>query len=484
MEAALPQLQERTIKPTYPGSSLHEGFDAVIGNTLTQSEQDAWAGRIVRQSDEHTVQTFMPMSQMPTWQNGQMVARSALLRVFAVSDGVHARTGKPRWRVLPGGLARVAGGAADIASMQRGGSSADVWALTEGEVDTTTLLPNALTPAVLAQRKRVVTSRAAENLYWLGRYTERAENSVRLASLTLEYLGGEEQTSVPLLQWLGNMAMSNTLVLPHVPTAEQSRRVFERALIASLASNDGATSVGFNLRALKMTASTVRERLSQEHWNVIVRAEAEMANACAHMALREDYVSDSALRILKTSSDFLAAITGAQTDRMTRDDGWRLLSIGRHVERLAFLAAALTRGFEVNALHSNGGFEAMLALFDSTITFHAQYQQSREVAALTDLLVLDRDNPRSLAWVTHTLRGRLARLEGMQAGVLGAASLTLPDPDQWDLITLCETQPDSVRPPALMDLLEELTQSARAVSDGISTTYFTHASQTKQSLGV
>jgi hypothetical protein len=108
----------------------------------------------------------------------------------------------------------------------------------------------------------------------------------------------------------------------------------------------------------------------------------------------------------------MAAITGAQTDRMTRDDGWRLLSIGRHIERLGFLSRSLTLGLETASVHCEAGFEAMVALFDSTITFHAQFQQSREMAALVDLLVLDRDNPRSLAWVAHTLRGRLAKLAG------------------------------------------------------------------------
>ena len=116
---------------------------------------------------------------------GHVVARSVMLRVFAVSDGAQS------WRVLPGGLARVAGATPDIASMQRGGSSADVWALTTGEVDKTTLLQPHLTPASLTQRKRLVTSRAAENLFWLGRYTERAENAIRLARLTLECLNGE-----------------------------------------------------------------------------------------------------------------------------------------------------------------------------------------------------------------------------------------------------------------------------------------------------
>ena len=493
MQEALPRLNERTIKPTYPGSPVHGSFESVLGHSLSSSELQAWSERIAHNSEEHTVQAYLPLSQIPTWQNtakgkaenrpGRMVARSGLLRVFAVSDTSAGPNEPAQWRILPGGLARVAGSSADIASMQRGGSSADVWVLTRGPVDSTTLLHNKLTPAVLAQRQRLVTSRAAENLYWLGRYTERAENAVRLASLTLECLAGEDQTSTPLLQWLSNMAAINTLVMPGTPTAVQARRVFERALISSLGASDGATSVGFHLRALKMSAATVRERLSQDHWSVIVRCEEDLFSRCAKHAERGEYTPTAALRVLKTSSDFLASITGAQTDRMTRDDGWRLLSIGRHVERLTFLASALMLGFKADAVANEGGFDALLSLFDSTITFHAQYQQSRDVAALIDLLVLDRDNPRSLAWVAHTLRGRLAKLAGEAPGVLGNMSRRVPNPAQWDLAALCDTLPNSTTPHQLMALLQELDNAAFVVSEDISTTYFTHSGQFNKSVG-
>ena len=496
MEEALPRLRDCVIKPTYPGSPSHGSFDSVVGHTLSAREIDEWAGRIALQSEEHTVQAYVPLSQMPTWQTsgpaseakGQVVPRSVILRVFAVSDGPQS------WRVLPGGLARVAGAAADIASMQRGGSSADVWALTRGEVDQTTLLQPHLTPASVAQRKRLVTSRAAENLFWLGRYTERAENAIRLARLTLECLNGEDQSSAPLLAWLSKMAIANTLVLPGVPSALQARRVFERSLIASLGSTEGATSVGYYLRALKMTGAAVRERLSQEHWRVIVRAEDELFTRCAAHARSGDYSSLEALQVLKDTSDHMAAITGAQTDRMTRDDGWRLLSIGRHIERLSFLAHALLRGLETGAVHTEGGFEAMISLFDSTITFHAQYQQSRDLAALIDLLVLDRDNPRSLAWVAHTMRGRLAKLAGSDPDELCALSLRVPDPAAWSLAQLCEALPkiasegtdtsvDTGYFYALNDLLLKCTAAAFNVSDEISTTYFTHSGETNQSVG-
>jgi uncharacterized circularly permuted ATP-grasp superfamily protein/uncharacterized alpha-E superfamily protein len=488
MEAALPLLGERTVKPTYPGSSIHPSFDTVLGRTLSQPALDRLAGRIVRQSEEHTVQAYIPFSQMPTWDSasegsdGAMVARSVMLRVFAVSDGRN-QNGEPKWRVLPGGLARVAGASADIASMQRGGSSADVWALTRGEVDNTTLLPATLTPAVLAQRKRLVTSRASENLYWLGRYTERADNTIRLARLTLEFLGGEDQSSTPLLQWLTRLGQINTLVIAGVPSAVQARRVFERSIIANLASSDGATSVGFNMRALKMAAAKVRERLSQEHWNTIVRAEEELFSQCAALYDAGDFAPNDALRILKQSSDHMAAITGAQTDRMTRDDGWRLLSIGRHVERLNFLATALEHSFESGAVDTDGGFEALLALFDSTITFHGQYQQSRDIAALLDLLVIDRDNPRSLAWVAHTLRSRLAKLAQSATRDLCPMSRKVPAPEDWNLAELCETPSVGPVMPALRKLLQTLCAAAYTVSEDISTTYFTHSGETNQSLG-
>jgi uncharacterized circularly permuted ATP-grasp superfamily protein/uncharacterized alpha-E superfamily protein len=485
MEAVLPRLQSCAIKPTYPGSAVHGNFDAVLGHKLSERELDEWAGRIALHADDHTVQDYMPLSQMPTWQRGDkehgVVPRSVMLRVFALSQGPRS------WCVLPGGLARVAGGTGvDVASMQHGGSSADVWAITTGAVDKTTLLQPSLTPSTLALHKRQVTSRAAENLFWLGRYTERAENSVRLARLTLECLAGEDQTSPTLLSWLGQMALGNNLVLAGVPAltpSPQARRVFERSLIASLGSSEQATSVGYNLRAVRLAGAAVRERLSQEHWGLMQRTEDAFFQSCAHTPTGADYSALHALTALKRSSDHLAAITGLQTDRMTRDDGWRLLSIGRHIERLGFLSNALNSGFDSNAVHHDGGFEAMVALFDSTITFHGQYQQSHAIAALVDLLVLDRDNPRALAWVAHTLRGRLAKLAGSAPDQLGLLSHSVPDPGQWQLEALCNAGADTDYA-TLTDLLHGCNEAAYQVSEEIGATYFTHSGEGGQSLGV
>ncbi len=480
MDAALPRLAESAIKPTYPGSVHHGDFDAVLGHSLSPREIDEWAGRIALQGDDHTVQAYSALSQMPTWRGehaqGQLGLNSVILRVFAVADGLQS------WRVLPGGLARVAGASNDIAAMQKGGSSADVWVLTHDAVDTTTLLAHSLNAHSVAQRKRLVTSRAGENLFWLGRYTERSENQIRLARLTLESLHGEDQSSLPLLTWLSQLAAANTLVLPGVPPAQQARRVFERSLIAGLGSSELSTSVGFNLRALRMAAANVRERLSLEHWNLIVLCEEELSSAAAQMARAAELSALQAQQILKAASDHLSAITGAQTDRMTRDDGWRLLSIGRQIERLGFLSSSLLRGFETSSVLTDGGFDAMVALFDSTTPFRAQFQQSNDIAALIDLLVLDRDNPRSLGWVAQTLRGRLAKLAGSHPQELSELALRVPDPQSWVLEQLCE--PDSgAAYPLLQDLLRQCAQAAYDVSEDVSQLYFTHSDEARQSLG-
>lgn len=473
MEAVLPQLATSVIKSTYTGP----GSGAVLGRTLHRRALDEWAGRIVRAPDEHTVQAYLPLSQMPTWNGRQLAPRSLLLRVFAVPDG------QGGWRVLPGGLTRLAGATQETASMQRGGSSADTWVMTDGEVDRTTLLATdasagGTAAVVAAQRHRVVTSRAAENLFWLGRYTERAENSARLARLALETLTGEDQSSQPLLAWISEMVAGHGLVPPGVPPATQSRRVFERSLVAALAETRHATSVGFNLGAIRQAAAAVRERLSLEQWNLIVRAEKEFLRGCGRSTADGDYAPAETMRVLEQLSGYTAAMTGAQTDRMTRDNGWRLLSTGRHLERLAFLASALSQGFESGAVQEEGGFEALLALFDSTITFQSMYQKRHDIPALLDLLVLDRDNPRSLGWVAQTLRGRLARIDDDAAAI----GCLVPDPAQWTLQALCERDADGGYP-GLQDVLQQCMACAWQLSDDLTSRYFTHSDEARHSVG-
>jgi uncharacterized circularly permuted ATP-grasp superfamily protein/uncharacterized alpha-E superfamily protein len=470
MQSVLPQLAQGVVKPTYGGAAA----GAVPARSLEPTELARWSDRIRRHPDLHTVQSWLPLSQMPTWNQERIAMRSLMVRVFAVADG-------PRgWRVLPGGLTRLAGPAQDIASMQSGGSSADTWVLARGEVDRTTLLaPDSTPAAVVARRQRVVTSRAAENLFWFGRYTERIENTTRLARLSLECISGETEQPRTLLDWLHDMAAAHGLVAVQAAAPGRAGPAFQRALLARLA-DPGATSVGFNLAAMHAAASAVRERLSLEQWNEIVRTGQAFEHGCAGLHSQGEDSAVDALGVLERLSAHMAAITGVQTDRMTRDNGWRLLSIGRHLERLGFLSAALSRGLESGTLLEQAGFDAMLALFDSSLTFRRLHQKRRDHVALVDLLVLDPDNPRSLAWVLQTLRGRLARLAQLPQGSSDPLLAGLPDPDGWSLEALCDGDGGGL---ALQSLLLSCTGAAWQLSDELASRYFTLTDESRESVG-
>ena len=482
-EAVLPKLHECVIKPTYPWSLSRGTFNAGVGPYMGPEQLASWVERIRHNPDEHTVQAFLPASQLPTWNSFSSPAgiepRAAILRVFALSDGPGS------WQVLPGGMARLAGAEAGLASMQQGGSSADCWVLGEQPADedfeqsTLAPLPGSITP--LAARERLVTSRAAENLFWLGRYTERAENAARLARITLEALHGEEEPSYAMLMWLGQMAESAGLVAEDVPSPLHWREEFERALITSLGDTHDVPSVGYSLRALRTAGAALRERLSPEHWNFIKDAEESFLTAATQLTLGPPSSQDT-LHVLAQLSKDLAAITGAQNDRMWRDDGWRLLSIGRQIERLSFLAEALSRSFYTNAVHDAAGFGVVLNLFDSTISYHARYQRSRDIAALIEHIVLNYQNTRSLGWVIQTLSGRLARLHESEPPGMEDLSRRLRNPQLGELPQLCESN-DIGDFHHLQDLLDHCIATAGSLSDEIGLRHFSHTGEARRSVG-
>jgi uncharacterized circularly permuted ATP-grasp superfamily protein/uncharacterized alpha-E superfamily protein len=488
MALALPRLKESVIKPTYPRYGNRKRFETLLGRELSTEQLAQWASRIKSDPSAYTIQAYMPVSQTPVWHMPQgsvskvsIEPRSAVLRVFALRDA------RNEWRVLPGGLARLAGDAVpDIASMQRGGSSADIWVLGAGATTAfSPKRPKAAVPQLFSAARRVVTSRAAENLFWFGRYTERAENTVRLARLCLEALNGEKPGSKEFWSWLDSLIREQGMIPEEVPSSA-SRRLFERTLIRHLEGVEGSTSVGFNLSAMQRAASVVRERLSIEQWNNISRTREEFASDCQLAVKQPDFSSTQALRGLFRASASLAGITGSQVDRMTRDSGWQLLSLGRHIERLGFLSECLEQAIAHQALSNlpedDACFLGLLVLFDSTITFRAQYQQSREISALVELLVADSENPRSIAWVAQSLRHRFEKITkghpGQESDLEPLKTLLPSDQDfAAQPVTACEDMG------GLNRILERSRQAAWQVSDIASARYFSHIHAQDVSIG-
>jgi uncharacterized alpha-E superfamily protein len=98
---------------------------------------------------------------------------------------------------------------------------------------------------------------------------------------------------------------------------------------------------------------------------------------------------------------------------MTQLAGWRFLELGRRIER-AILTGRLVRCFaEAGAV--DGGLELLLELADSQITYRQRYVMVAARAPVIDLVMLDPNNPRSMAFQLDRIETHLSALPGRNA---------------------------------------------------------------------
>jgi hypothetical protein len=216
-----------------------------------------------------------------------------MVRVYAIADGGR------RWHVLPGGMTRVSRREDASVSMQRGGSSLDTWVRTDGPVDNFSMLPQRLQVDDIVQRRRPVSSRMGENLFWLGRYTERTEQLVRQARATLLVIDADSDAAPPVLQALSALAVRAGLAPPGVPTLTQSAHLFERAVLAGWATpgaRRGRPAWLTTWPRWSAASMALRERLSSEHWGLIRRMRETFVEALQRPARRTAFVVAGAAR--------------------------------------------------------------------------------------------------------------------------------------------------------------------------------------------
>ncbi|MEO7852169.1 MAG: circularly permuted type 2 ATP-grasp protein [Rubrivivax sp.] len=447
-------LSDKLMRSTYPvagGSSQSERPD----RERIEDDPDAW-----------TVTERVRYARAPVWSAGSVLTRPCMVRLYAIAEG------NGGWHVLPGGMTRVAHQEDGSVSMQRGASSLDTWVMTDGPVDSFSMLPRRLSVDDIAARRPPVSSRTAENLFWLGRYTERTEQVVRLARALLTLIDTDSDAPASVREVLSSLAVSSGLAPQGVPTLNQSAHLFERALLAAL-SDPETSSIAFDLAALEGAAASLRERLSTEQWAVIRAMRETFGQALPRGSERLPALA-RVLPALDRLALQLAAVTGAQSDRMTRDHGWRFMTVGRLLERLVGMATTLAAFVDGRAVEQVAGSEVLLELFDSAITFHARYQRHEDLLAITDLLVLDSANPRSLAGVIRRLRTELRKLpldEASAATVLAAlpaegAGLSLEDLRGLDETSLLDK---------LSVLSHHLANLGWQLADDLSLRFFAHA---------
>ncbi|WP_372603942.1 circularly permuted type 2 ATP-grasp protein [Actibacterium sp.] len=327
---------------------------------------------------ELVAQERVRLSTAPAFVNGRLQPRPMSLRVFL------ART-EQGWAVMPGGFARIGGGHhPDRLSMQSGGQVADVWVVGGNTSDAETMLPKG-TGRFTRKQQTALPSRAADNLYWLGRYVERSEHLMRVLRAYHARLAESADDDAPLLKM-----MRSYLARYGVDTAKPP----QAALLP-------------NLNAANACAGQVSDRFSVDG------SAALAALRQAVSALPADLNSgDDTARALSTLLHQISGFSGLVHDNMYRFTGWRFLSLGRAIERAGNGGHSLAEFLAPKKPY--GALDLILEIGDSAMTHRRRYSVGTNRASIVDLLLLDNQNPRAFSYQIDLIKEHLKRMPGAE----------------------------------------------------------------------
>ncbi len=334
------------------------------------------AARLATEGPALIGQERVTISTAPAWQDGRLVPRPMSLRAFLIRtpDG---------WQAMPGGFARIGRGDDTAAiALQRGGSVADVWIVSDRPVPPDTMLPDRGTPTPRAEAG-LLPARAADNLYWLGRYVERTEHAVRL-----------------LRAWHLRVAESGTADRPVI--AALGQHLGQLGLDPARA---WARALADRVAAARNCASKVRDRFSVDGWAAIGMLAQDVSRLNPEPASGDD-----AARMLGGILHRLAAFTGLVHDNMYRFVGWRFLTLGRAVERADSMTFALAAFADPRA--PEGALDLCVEVGDSVMTHRRRFAVATSRETVIDLLALDEMNPRSVLYQLTEAQEQVRHLPG------------------------------------------------------------------------
>lgn len=468
--------------------------------------------RIEFDPDLFVAQEQVELSTAPSLE-GRLVPRPFALRVFLVARAAGG------YSVMPGGLARVSpdpGG--KFVSMQHGGSSKDTWVISDLPVEETTLLHKAGVTFELRRTGNNLPSRLADNFFWLGRYSERADATARLLRSALrrfnpERAGGDIPALAPLLRTLEIQGQLPAIL--EDTELNQNPEAFEAELLAAIFDPARAGSLCGIIDNLFGLASQVRDRTSYDLWRVIsklndrlapvlrsrAREQAESANQSSDpgqnrsltvAALLKQTPGSSpvmlggdAIRALDDVLDGVAAFHGLARENMTRAQAWRFIDMGLRIERAIYLCTLLSSVLASPDAENHSLLEAVLEVADSSITYRSRYNLLPQLAAVADLILLDDRNPRAVLFQIHQLVQHFERLpqepDSVGREILNNCRARLERGDTRELAGYKGNLPGSKTGRLILQTLRDLPK----LSDAIAASYFAHSviSRTGREIG-
>jgi uncharacterized circularly permuted ATP-grasp superfamily protein/uncharacterized alpha-E superfamily protein len=400
----LQNLDRLIIKTINRTSSDH----AVFGGLLSTKEKEQLRAAIIAKPHIYVGQESISFSTVPAFIDRHIEPRFAVLRSFVVASG-------DDYQVMPGGLTRVARQQDDfIVSNQAGGFSKDTWVLADEPDKQVSLWSLPGRDLVLAGVAEPLTSRAADNLFWVGRHLERIKTATRLMRMILIKLSEDQdrKDSVDSL-CLNVLLRAMTQVTGTYPGFIRGNTSLlkepQHELLALARNVNRAGTLAASIQAFFQTAYSIRDVWSQDTWRCVDNIQRRWQQRVVN---REgDHLEQLQKPLDELMINFVAFI-GLTTESMTREAGWLMLDSGRRLERalalVALLRATLVQRHEI-ALQ-NQLLEAVLVATDSLSIYRRRYRSFIQLPMVLELLLMDQTHPRSLAYQLHQLSDHIRAL--------------------------------------------------------------------------
>ncbi len=466
LQYVLDHLGDLVVKPTFPGTR----GDPIFGAALSGKEREALLDQVRAEPGRYVAQERVALSTVPVWEDGPLHPRHMVVRVYAVPSG-------GSYTVMPGGLTRVSTSLDSmVVSIQRGGGSKDTWVLGEGPEPPFTLLRPATHPLDVSRATFDLSSRVADNLFWLGRYTERVEAAVRITRAILSRFFQEEDATRAAGLSAGLEILAS---LGYIDGEKPS--VAEHEVLAMVYDPAASNGLVANIHQVRRVAWLLRDRISVDAWLILNQLDQQFSTP---QQPSEEFRVSAAQDRLNHAIITLSAFGGLVMESMTRGDGWRFLDIGRRLERAIQMVELLRNGLPKEAFGGVGVLEAILEMADSSITYRSRYLTSVQVDLVLDLLLVDEANPRSIAFQLARLREHIGELPNSKTSIRRPAEerMAISLLNTVQLIDVREMTRSGGRAAAEAreGLLGKLMADLTVLSETLTRAYFSHAAQSRR----
>nr|WP_156181231.1 circularly permuted type 2 ATP-grasp protein [Mycobacterium nebraskense] len=436
----LPQLSEHLLSeapllhtaPVYWGGSAGErshllanlssllvkstiGGETLVGPTLSSYQLAQLAARIEKMPWQWIGQELPQFSSAPTDHAGVLSSAGVGIRLFNVAQ-------RGGYAPMIGGVGYVLAPGPAAFTLQTVAAK-DVWVRpTERARAEAVSLPSPAPPAKTAAGTWGVSSpRVLSDLFWIGRYGERAENMARLLLVTRDRFHvyrhqqhTEESECVPVLMAaLGRITGTDAEAEASASDGAEMIAVAPSTLWSLTVDPDQPGSLVQSVEGLALAARAVRDQMSNDTWMVLAGVERALAQRQEPPDSLAEADALLAAAQVQTLSGMLT-LSGVAGESMVRDVGWTMMDIGKRIERglwlTALLRATLTAVRRVAA--EQAIIEAMLVACESSVIYRRRTVGKVSVAAVAELMLFDAQNPRSLLYQVERLRANLKDLPG------------------------------------------------------------------------